>query len=81
MLGRKADLKRVLIREPMHYGLSGGKVAFEVHGSMEDAGDFKLSVVDAKKDDVFALGGDAASGKKIRAEPVAFGILSKVFKP
>ena len=58
----------------------GRKVAFEVHGRVEDAGDFNLSVVGAEEDDMFALGGDAASGKKIGAEPVAFGILSQVFK-
>jgi hypothetical protein len=55
-------------------------VAFEVHGGMEDAGDFELSGVGAEEDDVFALGRDAASGKKIGAEPVAFGILSQVYQ-
>jgi hypothetical protein len=58
----------------------GRQVAFVVHGRVEDAGDFELSVVGAEEDDVFALGGDAASGKKIGAEPVAFGILPKVFE-
>ena len=55
-------------------------MTFEVHGCVEDAGDFELSVVGAEKDDMFALSGDAASGKKFGAVPVAFGILSKVFK-
>jgi hypothetical protein len=47
---------------------------------VEDAGDFELSVVGAEEDDVFALGGDAASGKEIGEDPIAFGILPQVFQ-
>jgi hypothetical protein len=58
----------------------GREVAFEVHGGVEDADDFELSGAGAEEDDVFALGGDPASGEEVGAEAVAVGVEAEVLE-
>ncbi len=58
----------------LHSSVIRGEMPFEIHGGMEHPHDLKQIRFRPEKNHVFALGGDPATRKKIRPQPIAGGI-------